>query len=192
MIVAMKPVTLILPGLYDSGPDHWQTLWEQREPALRRVVQDDWIAPACGDWVRRLGDAIAQTRNPVVLVGHSTGCALVAHWADHARFARLHQVRGALLVAPSDPESPRYPSGPTDFAPMPLRPLPFRSIVVASTNDEYVAEERARLFAEAWGSEFVSLGAAGHINGESGLGEWPQGLALLASLQEGARSPTPA
>lgn len=185
----MKPVTLILPGLYDSGPGHWQSLWERRNPSLRRVVQDDWVAPECGDWVRRLGDAIAQTRNPVVLVAHSTGCALVAHWADHARFARLQQVRGALLVAPSDPEGPSYPSGPTGFSPMPMRPLPFRSIVVASANDEYVAEERARLFAEAWGSEFVSLGAAGHINGDSGLGEWPRGLELLASLEEGARSP---
>lgn len=183
----MKPVTLVLPGLYDSGPTHWQTLWERRDPAMRRVVQDDWVAPACGDWVRRLGDAIAQTRNPVVLVAHSTGCALVAHWADHARFARLQQVRGALLVAPSDPAGPRYPEGPTGFAPMPLRPLPFRTIVVASSNDEYVTEEQAKLFAESWGSEFVPIGATGHINGESGLGDWPRGLELLRSLQEGAR-----
>jgi predicted alpha/beta hydrolase family esterase len=178
-------VTLILPGLGDSGPDHWQTRWERRDASFRRVMQDEWEAPRCADWIRRLGDTIASTRDSIVLVGHSTGCALVAHWADHARFTRLQQVRGALLVAPSDPEGPHYPAGPEGFAPMPLRPLPFRSIVVSSTNDPYVSDTRAREYAAAWGSEFVSIGAAGHINAASGLGDWEAGLELLRSLRDG-------
>jgi predicted alpha/beta hydrolase family esterase len=93
-------------------------------------------------------------------------------------------VRGALLVAPSDPEGPSYPLGPTGFAPMPLDRLPFRSIVVASTNDIYVTAERAREYAVAWGSELVDVGAAGHINAASGLADWPFGRVLLARLHE--------
>jgi uncharacterized protein len=93
-------------------------------------------------------------------------------------------------VAPSDPDGPRYPLGPTGFSPVPLEPLPFPSIVVASEDDEYVTMPRAREYADGWGSEFVSIGKAGHINSASGLGAWPAGYALLERLR-GASLPTP-
>ena len=67
---------------------------------------------------------------------------------------------------------------------MPLRRLPFPSVLVASTDDPYVTEERARTFAEAWGSRFVSAGDVGHINSQSGLGDWPAGFALLQELRK--------
>ena len=169
---------LFLPGLYNSGPDHWQTRWESAHPEFRRVMQDDWERPRCADWVARLGAAILDTPD-AVLVAHSSSCALVAHWVAGGGSGR---VRGALLVAPSDPEAASYPAGPTGFAPMPLRRLPFPSIVVASTNDPYVTVERARTFAEAWGSRLVTVGEAGHINSQSGLADWPAGFALLQEL----------
>jgi serine hydrolase len=142
----MRPpaTALILPGLSSSGPEHWQTLWEQRDPSLRRVEQAEWETPRCADWVTRLDDAIASAEEPVVLVAHSSSCALVAHWARDASSENLARVRSALLVAPSDPEGPNFPSGPTGFAPMPLERLPFPSIVVASRDDRYVTMERAR------------------------------------------------
>ena len=171
--------TLILPGLRNSGPGHWQSRWEARDDTLHRVIQDDWEAPHCGDWVARLDKAIALTGPDTVLAAHSAGCALVAHWAIGRSQRR---VRGALLVAPSDPEAASFPPEPTGFSPMPLRGLRFRSIVVASSNDPYVTVTRARAFATAWGSEFVMIGEAGHINGDAGLGDWPQGLALLHRL----------
>ena len=170
---------LILPGLYNSGPDHWQSRWESTNPEFRRVMQDDWERPRCADWITRLDAAILATPD-AVLVAHSSSCALVAHWAGTAGSGR---VRAALLVAPSDPEAASYPAGPTGFAPMPLAQLPFPSIVVASTDDQYVTAERARTFAGAWGSRFVSVGAAGHINSASGLGDWPAGFALLQELR---------
>jgi predicted alpha/beta hydrolase family esterase len=181
--VSAAPV-LILPGLYNSGPEHWQSRWEAAHPDFRRVVQDDWERPRCADWVERLQAAV-QSSPGAVLVAHSAGCALVAHWAGAHAARPGPLVRGALLVAPSDPEAPGYPEGPTGFAPLPLTRLPFPTIVVASTNDEYVTLERARGFAEAWGSRFVSLGAAGHINSQSGLGDWPAGFALLEELRRG-------
>ena len=65
---------------------------------------------------------------------------------------------------------------------MPLVALPFPSIVVASSDDAFVTLDRARLFAEAWGSRFILLGAAGHINSATGLGSWNTGKALLTEL----------
>ncbi len=179
--------TLILPGLYSSGPDHWQTRWERMDPECTRVVQKEWIRPRCADWVETLDLAIRRTERDVVLVGHSSACALVAHWTAIAESESLARVRGALLVAPSDPEGPNYPLGPSDFAPMPRRRLPFPSTVVASANDQYIDLEQARAYAEAWGSAFVEVGDAGHINGASNLGEWPAGYELLKALRDGGR-----
>jgi uncharacterized protein len=175
----LAPV-LILPGLYNSGPEHWQSRWEAAHPELRRVQQDDWERPRCSDWVARLDEATRATPE-AVLVAHSSACALVAHWAAGHPAGR---VWGALLVGPSDPEAPSYPEGPTGFAPMPSQRLWFRSVVVTSANDPYVTLERARQFAEAWGSRFVNVGDAGHINSQSGLGDWPQGLAILEELRK--------
>jgi predicted alpha/beta hydrolase family esterase len=175
--------TLILPGLHNSEPGHWQSRWEARDETLLRVIQDEWETPHCADWIARLDEALALAESDTVLVAHSAGCALVAHWAV-GESSRC--VRGALLVAPSDPEAPSFPSGPAGFAPIPMLRFRFRSIVVASANDPYVTLARAQTFAVAWGSEFVTIGEAGHINSASGLGDWAQGLALLNILRKTA------
>ena len=152
---------LILPGLHDSDPEHWQSRWEARAETMHRVIQDDWVTPRCADWVSKLDEALAFRGPDAVLVAHSAGCALVAHWAvgDSSTC-----IRGALLVAPSDPEAASFPPGPRGFAPVPLLRLRFRSIVVASSNDRYVTLSRAKTFAKKWGSEFVMIGEARHIN----------------------------
>lgn len=178
--------TLILPGLFNSGPEHWQSYWEREDSACRRVRQDEWDAPRCADWVRALDAAVAAEPGPVVLAAHSAACALVAHWVHAARTAapeRLARVHGALLVAPADPQGAHFPPGPTGFAPMPLERLPFPSVVVASTDDVYVTLDQAGAYAAAWGSRFVAAGAAGHLNAASGLGRWPAGYALLTELR---------
>jgi predicted alpha/beta hydrolase family esterase len=111
----------------------------------------------------------------VVIVAHSLGCITAAHMGVEASA----RVKGALLVAPADPERRAQLA---DFAPVPYAPLPYRSVLVASSNDPYCPIRRAGAYARAWGSEFVRLQNAGHINVESGFGEWPLGLALLQSL----------
>ena len=172
------PRVLILPGLYDSGASHWQSRWETLHPSFRRVAQREWHSPDCDEWIATLDAAIQQGGEPALLVAHSAACSLVAHWA-----ARHHgPVLGALLVSPADTEAPSYPPEPTGFQPMPRQRLPFHSIMVASSNDPYVQLDRARTFAANWGSQLVEIGARGHINGESGLGDWPQGLMLLREL----------
>jgi len=182
----MVTKTLILPGLSNSGPEHWQSRWEAMDSRCERVQQAEWDAPRCSDWMARLDAAVAASAEPVVLVGHSSSCALVAHWARSASPEQRARVRGALLVAPSDPDGPAYPAGPTGFSPVPLERLPFPSIVVISRDDIYVTPERAAEYATAWGSRVVDIGAAGHINSASGLGDWPAGRALLDELRAGA------
>ena len=173
---------LLVPGLYNSGPEHWQTHWEREIAGARRVEQRDWSMPICRDWVQALDAAVRAADAPVAIAAHSLGCATVAHWAVGAKAESLGRVRGALLVAPSDLEAPRYPVGMAGFIPLPLDPLPFPTIVVASTDDEWVSLERATFFADEWGSRLVNVGALGHVNSASGLGSWAEGRALLESL----------
>lgn len=157
--------------------------FERQNPDFIRIEQRDWDTPDRRDWVDTPAQALAVAGEDlanVVLIAHSLGCATVVHWA--AQYGR--SIRGALLVAPSNVETAHYAAFPTTgFAPMPLQPLPFPSKVVASATDEWVSPARARAFAAAWGSEFIDLGAAGHINAASGYGEWPAGLALLHDWQ---------
>ena len=74
---------------------------------------------------------------------------------------------------------------------MPLQKLPFPSLVVASTNDEYVTLERAQYFVSCWGSQFVNIGKLGHINSESDLKDWPAGMELLRQLDEKSNADGP-
>ena len=177
----MTSKVFILPGLNNSGPQHWQTAWEQ-EYGFTRIQQKEWDAPVCEDWIRTIEEA-TQIYPPgdLILVGHSLACCTIIHWAQKFR----HPIKGALLVGPSDVDAPSYPEGTTGFNPMPLHKLPFPSIVIASSNDPYVTLERAEFFAGQWGSKLVNIGDRGHINTDSTLGNWPIGYEWLQALDQG-------
>lgn len=166
---------IIVPGWRNSGPGHWQSLWADRLAGAVRVQQDDWITPSRQAWVATLARTILQQGEPVVVVAHSLGCIATAHLPPEA----AARIQGALLVAPADPERRAILS---DFAPVPFQKLSYRSVLVASSNDPYCPVRLAGAYARAWGSEFVRLPEAGHINIASGHGEWPRGMALLQSL----------
>jgi len=172
---------LLLPGWQNSGAAHWQTRWEQQH-GWHRVEQHDWMRPLRGDWSARLEETVVDADGPVVLVAHSLGCILTAWWAAHSR--HTHKVQGALLVAPGDVEHPDVAPLLPGWSPIARQPLPFPTVLVGSRNDPYGSYERVQSLAEAWGAAFVDLGERGHINAESGLGDWPQGLALLAPLMK--------
>lgn len=173
------PRILIVPGWRNSEPAHWQSLWEARLPGARRVAQGDWLFPRRQDWVDRLAQEVLSCRDErVVLVAHSLGCVTCAHLPPEVASC----IGGALFVAPADPERR---GAMADFAPVPYQRLPYRSILVASSNDPYCPVRLAGAYARAWDSEFVRLENAGHINVAAGFGEWPQGLQLLAQLGVG-------
>jgi uncharacterized protein len=170
---------LIIPGLGNSGPEHWQTYFENLADNFSRIDQEEWDAPDCKDWVNNINVRISEfDPASVVLIGHSLGCATIAHWAKE--FGTI--IKGAMLVAPSDLEAPRYNFPATGFSPIPLIPFKFKTLVVASSNDEWVTLERAQYFANCWGSEFVNIGEAGHINAASGHYRWEEGIELLSKF----------
>jgi predicted alpha/beta hydrolase family esterase len=167
-----------VPGIGNSGPRHWQTQWERQHPGWQRVQQRDWDHPVRTEWLQALETAVAGSSAPVVLIAHSLGCLLVAHWGQQPSVP----VRAALLVAPPDPQGPAFPSAARGFETVPSDRLPFPSLVVASCDDLFGSVAYARRCAADWGSAFVEAGAIGHINAESDLGKWPAGFALLEQL----------
>lgn len=174
---------LILPGWQDSGVGHWQSLWEAGH-RYQRVQQHDWLRPLRGDWIARLEDVLLARQAAgcpaAVLVAHSLGCQLVAAWAAHSR--NTHLVRGALLVAPPDTERDDVRQMLPSWAPVPQQQLPFASVLVASSDDPFCRPDRAHHFAKQWGTDLFDAGARGHLNADSGLGDWPQGHQLLRQL----------
>ena len=170
---------LIVPGLGNSGPDHWQTYFQNSGDNFFRIEQKEWDAPTCEDWIKTIEEKISAFElSTVVLIGHSLGCTAIAHWASTYH----KQIKGALLVAPSDIESVQYTFPAKGFAPIPLGKINFKTIVVASTDDIWVSLDRAKFFADNWGSEFINIGKAGHINAASGHTNWDEGMAILKTL----------
>ncbi len=170
----------IVPGLGNSGPQHWQTWFQSQLINVQRIQQKEWDAPDCAGWIKGMNDALeGYELSNVVLIGHSLGCATIAHWATQTNKI----IKGALLVAPSDIESPVYEFPATGFTPIPLQKLPFKTIVVASNDDVWVTPARAAYFAQSWGSKLITIGNAGHINAASGHYNWQQGLDLLQAFE---------
>lgn len=171
----MRPV-LLIPGIYNSGPTHWHSLWQARHPHVQRVEQSDWDHPDCRTWVQSLDAAVARAGEPPILVAHSLGCLVAAHWAAEAS----RPVHALLLVAVPDPEGPAFPADAHGFAPLPraLQPVGPR-VMMTSTTDPYSTPEFSARCAQAWEAEHISLGALGHINADSGLADWPAGWAQV-------------
>jgi len=148
------------------------------------VTQHDWMQPLRGDWVTRLEEAVQNqlSQHPqqgIAFVAHSLGCHLLACWA--ALSVNVKQVVGALLVAPPDTTRAEFPPQMHSWRKPILNKLPFKSIVVASSDDPFSSLLASEVLAQQWGAELINLGARGHINAESGLGDWHEGRALLQS-----------
>lgn len=182
---------LIVPGLYGSGPAHWQTWLQSRMPHAVRVEQDDWTEPDLERWASRIGDVVAQAPKSVhVAVAHSFGCLALAHYIGQcqtvpARDDAKAGVLGALLVAPAEPERFRVADR------LPRSEFDIPSVVFASDTDPWMSACNAQRWARVWGSRFVNLGDAGHINTEAGFGPLPRALhhtqALIRSIEQSRR-----
>jgi len=184
-----EPTILIVPGLRDAVARHWQTLLEARLRAAGTPVAG--VLPmgredlSCSARVAEIERAAQAIEGPLVIVAHSGGCIMVAHWARQTRRA----VRGALLATPPDFEKPMPEGYPTIAAlraggwlPVPRARLPFRTIVAASRNDPLASFARVVGLANEWGAELDDLGYVGHLNPASGHGEWAGADSLIARL----------
>jgi hypothetical protein len=170
---------LTLPGLYNSGPEHWQTRWEQQHPQVQRVMQDNWDQPQLMQWLTTLSQRVSHCQQDVIFVAHSLGCILLLHWlrAGCPGLGALLQIRGVLLVAPPDAERSGFPA--QDFAPVPQIPLHVPGKVVISRDDPWCDAEKAFDWAEKWQLPVWDVGNCGHINSESGLGNWDAGWQIV-------------
>lgn len=173
---------LVAPGLHGSGPEHWQSRWQRLYPAFERVEQTQWSQAELPRWSLRLGEVLARNRRPAVIVAHSFGCLATVHRAAAlAAGDEAIPIAAALLVAPADPDKFGV-AGEVGHR------LPFPALVVGSEDDPWMSAPRARHWAGVWGADFLSAGALGHINAESGLGDWTDGQRLLLALLERAAS----
>jgi uncharacterized protein len=170
----MRPV-LVVPGIGNSGPTHWQSLWQAKHPDVGRVIQRDWEHPVCDEWVGVLDQAMGQAAEPPILVAHSLGCLAVAHWAARSN----RPCYAVLLVAVPDPNGPAFPRDATGFALVPPALRRYRVTVVSSSDDPYATMPYTEERVAAWGAEHVRLGRCGHINAATGLGDWPDGWAIV-------------
>lgn len=175
----MTETILILPGYGNSGPGHWQSLWQNADPSMVRIEGQDWENAVCEEWVLNLEATLRQLGPETIIVAHSLGCLQVAHWA----LGSSTPIRAALLVAAPEPAVVEVPGMATGFDPLALQRFAFPSIVVASTDDPYGRSSYAKRCADAWGSQFVDIGNRGHINGDSGLSSWDEGRQLLEQLK---------
>jgi predicted alpha/beta hydrolase family esterase len=176
---------LIVPGLREHVAEHWQTLLAARLSNVRSVAPLETDKLDCMARVRAIQHELEQIDGPVILVAHSAGVLMVAHWAAH--YSR--PIKGALLAAPPDLDAvwpSNYPSSETlrsqGWNPLPQGPLPFRSIVAGSTNDHLASLPAVTRMAEGWGAELLNLGDVGHLNPAAGFGHWQQAEALIQEL----------
>lgn len=174
---------LAVPGRGNSKPDHWMSYWCHAFPNSSRVLQANWDEPEPDAWIAQLDAAVSIAPRRVVLLAHSLAVATTVKWAAQANEKQLSRVAAAFLVAATNVGNPD-PSFDLvrPFAPMPLTPLPFPALVVASRTDPRVSFEKAQEFATAWGADFADAGDLGHIGNEAKLGVWPAGLLLLGRL----------
>jgi len=171
---------LIVPGLGNSGPDHWQSRWEAKLPTARRVEQADWDRPDLALWAQRLVEEADKATRPLVLVSHSFGGYAVAVAATEL----AEKVRGAFIVAPPATRVIADMGGARLLAQVPTMPLPFKTVVIASRDDHFGTYEEAQRLAQAWGAALSDAGYSGHLNAQSGHGPWPEGLMRFAGFMK--------
>ena len=181
-------VVLVVPGLRDESPTHWQALLAAELPNVQSLPAHGRRNIDLEARVAAIEAAVMAAPGPVVIVAHSGGCIATVHWARHTRL----QVRGLLLATPPDLESalpPEFPA-PTAFAaagwmPVPNEPIQFPCIVAASRDDPLGEFETVSQMACAWGAELADLGQVGHLNPASGYGPWGEAAVLVRRLAEG-------
>jgi serine hydrolase len=179
----MRVPLLILPGRNNSGPQHWQSLWQERRSDALRIEPATWGIPELDDWMAALERSLNASPEPPILVGHSMGSLLGVCWASQHR-ADL-PISGMFLVAPPNVRREGFPAA--TFMNIPESPMPYPTLVVASETDPYCPIDVAKQMATTWQAGFVSVGDRGHIATEPGNGSWEEGWHLLEAFAAGIR-----
>ena len=174
----MATKVLIAPGYCGSDDNHWQSYWQKENKEYIRIEQRDWYHPVADEWADTIEKYVRESSDDVVVVAHSLACVALAIWVQNTNLS----IKGALLVAPPNIECEKLRTVIKGFSPVPMQELPFKSILLASTNDEYMNIDQAEVLANHWKSTFLNIGNKGHINSNSNLMNWPEGRAYLSAL----------
>ncbi len=175
----MTPV-LLQPGINNSGAEHWQSRWEAMHPQTVRIQQHDWDHPVCSEWVAEIEACVKVQTTPPVVVAHSLGCLALAKWASQSAL----RVKALMFVSLPDPSKPVFPAEARGFEEIPLWLGGRRSLIVYSEDDPYGCLDLTRSTAAAWQADTLGIGAKGHINASSGVGDWSFGWQLVGNLSE--------
>lgn len=185
------PTVLIVPGLRDDAPGHWQSLLAQRLPGVAAVPPMGREDLDCARRVAAIEAAAQAVSGPLIAVAHSGGCIMLAHWLRGTK----RRLAGALMATPPDFESPMPEGFPTieqldagGWLPVPRAPLPCPALAAVSRNDPLGSYERVTALAADWGARVVDLGEVGHLNPASGYGDWPMADRLIAELERDAQA----
>lgn len=172
-----QPV-LIVPGLRNSDENHWQSYWQKNIPGSQRISLPEWNTPDLAKWKQGIREALQAQEKPAVLIAHSFGTLASASIAQEFP----EKISALFLVAPADPDKFQI------AAQLPQQPLPVPTQIIASSNDPWLTEAKAAYWALLWGADYYRFKNVGHINSDSNLGEWPEGIGHLQRLLHKAKS----
>ncbi len=163
---------IVVPGLRNSDENHWQSLWQAQLPHSKRIQLDNWDTPDLSKWKAGIRAELNKLDKPAVLIAHSFGTLASASIAAESP----DKIAALFLVAPADPDKFQLAGH------LPQQPLNVPGKIIASSNDPWLSESKAAYWALTWGADFLRLKNVGHINSESQLGSWPEGLHQLQLL----------
>jgi predicted alpha/beta hydrolase family esterase len=171
--------TIFVPGYGNSTKGHWQEILYKETTNAHWVEQTDWDSPNSIKWIETLNALIQSLDGPIFLIAHSLGGNTVVEWSK--KYSA--NILGAVLVSFPDVEGENFPDVITGYQTPPLIKLPFPCLALASLDDPYSSLGRTKYFVEKWGCELITIGKKGHVNIDSGLGDWPQGKNLIINFQ---------
>ena len=171
--------TVLIPGWQGSGDGHWQSWLEAQLQATgrgtRRPPFADLDRPDLSDWLGTLHAALADLpADGFDVVAHSLGAVL---WLHHVAAARdAPRAARVVLVAPPSPATaiPEI----AGFFPPPMDVDTVRrgadgTVLVAGDDDPYLPEGIAAAYGLPLKMATTIVPGGGHLNVESGYGEWP-------------------
>ncbi len=171
-------------GLGNSGPNMWMSKREnQFNTQFSRVQQKDWDYPEVSTWVLELRDHIKLLKaNYIILIGHSMGCATIAHYKNSHLFD--NRIKGCFLVGPANVCHALLPETCQSFEDFPDIQNPIPTQLIISENDPYCDLKTALHYSEIWGAEYLHMGKQGHFCGSNMYVEWKEGFEILKDFSD--------
>jgi serine hydrolase len=177
----MSQKVLLLHGWGGSDYPHWQS-WLAGEIVkeygyVKFLRFSNYDEPRLNVWLDELTTALEEFK-PDIVICHSLANTL---WFHLCNTQNIREIQKLYLVAP--PSMNCHVEELKEFFPVksPKNLHAKETLLITSTNDPYMSVEEAKALQKELGIEMKMLENAGHINSDSGFGEWPW---MLEELQK--------